>query len=87
MCSIYEQFLGAHTLRKTKIRVAFSRLRPSWNGNTRPLIDESKWPAAGQGLQITKWPAVQLFPKYLEIYKSLSNKTLLYLLEITKRFY
>ena len=36
----------------------------------------SKWPAAGQGLQITKWPAIfQLFP---EIYEYLSIESPLY---------
>ena len=47
----------------------------------------SKWPAAGQGLQKTKWPAVLLFPINLEICWVLSNETPLYLLRITKRFY
>ena len=35
----------------------------------------SKWLAVGQGLQITKWPAVQLFPINLEICWVLSNET------------
>ena len=43
--------------------------------------------AAGQGLQITKWPAVRLFPINLEICWVSSNETLLYLLRISKRFY
>ena len=47
----------------------------------------SKWPAAGQGLQITKRPAVQLFPINLEICWVLTNETPLYLLGITKHFY
>ena len=29
----------------------------------------SKWPAAGQSLQITKWPAIDLFPLNLEMYE------------------
>ena len=42
---------------------------------------------AGQDLEITKWPAVQLFPLNLAIHEFLSKETPLYLLGITKRFY
>ena len=48
------------------------------------LNEVSKWPAAGQGLQIAKWLAVIIFPIILQIYKYLSIESPLY---TTMQFY
>ena len=56
-----------------------------WDGLGAFQNAVSKRPAAGQGLQITKWPAVELFLINLENYEFLSVKTNLYLLRITTR--